>query len=539
MRREIDEYVWVLTNARKTAADRRLRTVTGLGRALEVHPAQVTRWEHGEVRPSDTTLRRYEETLGLSPHRLGLPLAFLRRTRDRLGRSTRALTPIEPDDRVRATDLLERALGGEPMSGVDWLDLTDVLSRHDGVLLRERDWTHLLSRLVLELAVNRSVEYAARWESATRIVGTPASAGALLTLAEAAVGEAEPMPFAEYAGLLQYSADPAALALLTAQTLRPRTEDTQWAAIFALGAWAQDPRMVVGLRGGVLPVCVALLADPDTTPRMLRAAGWLARSLDPEGAPHLARALAARGADELAVTVVHSGAVRPDGLRVARAREAATAIESAGLPGSSPMLLDLLDEALSSADQETRGNALGALMLLPQGVPVGRWLAARLQAAVRDADVAEGLDLLAGLAWLAQDADLPVLLELLLDPATPVPLLWPLAKAFGNAASQPTGVDAAAPAGPPADAPELPADWAARVVTWASDAVARRGSAEGSTCAERSVSAASYALGMRGELAGLRRVAEVAGAPTSWSGSPQWWLRLPVAVRPSSGRPAA
>lgn len=297
--------------------------------------------------------------------------------------------------------------------------------------------------------------------------------------------------------------------------------------------------MVVGLRGGVLPVCVALLADPDTTPRMLRAAGWLARSLDPEGAPHLARALAARGADELAVTVVHSGAVRPDGLRVARAREAATAIESAGLPGSSPMLLDLLDEALSSADQETRGNALGALMLLPQGVPVGRWLAARLQAAVRDADVAEGLDLLAGLAWLAQDADLPVLLELLLDPATPVPLLWPLAKAFGNAASQPTGVDAAAPAGPPADAPELPADWAARVVTWASDAVARRGSAEGSTCAERSVSAASYALGMRGELAGLRRVAEVAGAPTSWSGSPQWWLRLPVAVRPSSGRPAA
>ncbi len=509
-----DEYVWVLRNARLSGSDPELTTAAAFARALGVHPAQVTRWERGEVQQREPVLRRYEQALGLCEQQLSLVLAFLARTRSRLAPPHRAVELDEPRRR-EVSSLLESAVGWQPLTGPQWLMLTAVLADRRTVILRDRDWSELLLRLTRELAVTCGLDYAARWESAARLVGNIGSARSVLAVAESVLSEAEPMPFSEYAALLQYSPDPAALALLVDEAIRARSQDTRWASLFAIGTWARDPQVAARVAPQVLPVVHETLNDRRACHALTLSAAWLARVLDPAGAPQLARALAASGGSEAARTVLLEGNALPARLRQARVRQTLSAIADAGLPAGDPVLDGIVEEALTSAEQEVRGNALGALMLIPQGVPIAGIAARRLDQALAGGGP-DGLrtanDVLTTLSWLARPDQLAWLVDRLVATDTDPALHWPLARAAGNC---------------PAPGGETLAACDERVVAWAT------GRLGAGAEADRAITAAAcYVVGMHGRTDLLRQLSEHTAGHGRWAGSPLWWLRLPAAIRP-------
>jgi hypothetical protein len=144
-----DEIQWVLRNARLHAADPALRSAAGFaqgaGRAAPVHRAQVGRWEGGGVDLTRALVRRYESVLELPEGPLLSAIDLFARSREPI-RSAAALPPRGEPDVAETLELLERALGDDRMTGLDWDRLSDHLGRMPHAMIRSSDWEALFRR---------------------------------------------------------------------------------------------------------------------------------------------------------------------------------------------------------------------------------------------------------------------------------------------------------------------------------------------------------------------------------------------------------
>lgn len=127
--------------------------------------SRLSRWESGAAAVPDAAVRAYEEILGLRPDSLRGAMGI-------------AAKPAVPEGDALPPQLFDavvgRALDGNA-TGQDWLELTDELVRERHIYLRSRDWTQLTARLLSEQARATSVAYTARLVAATRLASHPSA----------------------------------------------------------------------------------------------------------------------------------------------------------------------------------------------------------------------------------------------------------------------------------------------------------------------------------------------------------------------------
>ena len=125
------------------AQRRRLRRRWRPGAGRAPGPGRALGGRPGRDHPG--LVRRYETVLGLPEGQLLAAIDFFSRSRNPV-RPAATLSPPGPPDVDATLVLLEKALGEERMSGLEWDRLSDSLGRMPHAMVRAGDWERLLRR---------------------------------------------------------------------------------------------------------------------------------------------------------------------------------------------------------------------------------------------------------------------------------------------------------------------------------------------------------------------------------------------------------
>lgn len=240
---------WLLRTSRLYGPDDRFVTGSVFAqafrgpRALGVHSAQITRWELGTVPATYSTLRQYEDLLGLPSHGLVAVADMIHREfRGGCGRSFLDRSPAaDPVAARRDThDLLDRALGGDLMPAMAWDRLTSNLWALPDIYLYPKSlWANIAQRLLAEMVVSEGVQWVRRSESLNRLLGHSQGELPVITSCAALVGDSCSPAFVEPLMVLESSAHPEAARQVIAQLQRPTNDDAHdgawWSAAEKIG----------------------------------------------------------------------------------------------------------------------------------------------------------------------------------------------------------------------------------------------------------------------------------------------------------------
>ena len=522
-----DEIRWVLRNARLHAADPALRSAAGFaqgaGRAAPVHRAQVGRWEGGGVDLTRALVRRYESVLELPEGQLLSAIDLFARSHEPI-RSAAALAPRGEPDVGETLELLERALGDDRMTGLDWDRLSDHLGRMPHAMIRSSDWEALFRRLLQEVGLCLHLEYAQRTEALARLAGHPRSGGVVARLAAEAVARPDAQFYNDTLSLLQYTRDPQALSVMLDQLRDPTSSSALRGCLIVLTTLVRGTRLDVDVRREAVRLAVQHLRDPDHSYLVHRGAANLVRALGP-ASQRLANVLTAEDRRAAASIIRDGRAVSAQAVREAQRRIKAVLEAGEGRAAAGePVLATLLQTALGQTNEEDRDNALGILMLSPQSRIIGRVHAAAFSAAVDRGDLVVAHEAVSVLLWVGQPEDLDMFERVALSPATPCSVAMQAAYVVGNTVE---------PATRRRD--ERETSFARR----AAEVVATGSTAVGNEDTEL-LRGLVYVLGMRGRhdlLTALQAALPVPGddplaMPEIARGILGWWLAVPDHLRP-------
>ncbi|GGM88894.1 hypothetical protein GCM10009721_12530 [Terrabacter tumescens] len=436
-----DEVQWVLRNARLHAADPALRSAAGFaqgaGRAAPVHRAQVGRWENGGVEVTRALVRRYESVLELPEGQLLAAVDFFARSRHPV-RPAAALPPRTDPDVDATLALLERALGDERMSGLDWDRLSDSLGRMPHVLVRTSDWERLFRRLLQELGLGLQLDYAQRAEALARLAGHPRSGAVVARLAAEVVARPDAQFYNDTLSLLQFTRDPEALSVLFDQLRAPTNASSLRACLIVLTTLVRGARLEPETRLEAIRLAVQHLRDPDQPYLVHRGAANLVRTLGPAGSHRVAAVLTAEDR-RVAASIIRDGrAITSQAIREAhqRIRAVLEAGEGRAAAGE-PVLGGLLQTALGETNEEDRSNALCILMLSPQASIIGTVHASAFADAMARGDHVAAHESATVLTWMGQLEDLDLFERVALSPATPPTVAMEAGYVVGNVVEPP------------------------------------------------------------------------------------------------------
>ncbi len=517
---------WVLRNARTHAADPSRRTAIGFAAAAGVHRSQVGRWENGTVDVTYELVRRYEETLHLPEGQLLAVIDVFNRTL--LPRPTEsALYPRDEPDVERTLELLERALGTERMTGLEWDHLSLNLDRMPHALIRATDWEHLIRRCNQEIAVSLELNFLQRYGAAARFVRHPRSAAIVTQIAADILRDPGAQIYADVASVLRFTTHPEAIAVLLGQLREPTNDHALRAAYLALTSLVAGGRLGREVTIEAVRLAVEHLRDLDRPFRVRRGAANLLRAVDLPGRERLAAGLSIDNQRFAASIIMEGHARAADELRELTSR-VRRALEQALSPEEQhdPVLTTVLGAAIGEANEEINGAALAVLMLSPQGRVIGITYAAELDAALRRGDHVAAHECLSVLSWLMQPEVLDPLTDLACSRTAGAELAYDAANAVGNCSEAP---------GPARSARDL--RLRDRLVAVLDDPAD-----DAST--EQQIRGLIYALGMRGRYdlidllaadldTGELQVRTPAVGRTIQS-SLSWWQDLPSQVRPQA-----
>lgn len=520
--------LWVLRNARVHARDPQLRTARGFadggGRAPAVHRSQVGRWESGAVEVGHELVRRYERVLGL-PHGQLLATIDVFSRAVLPARAPAALHPRTDPDLAGTLELVERVLGAERLSGIDWFTLSNDLERIPYALIRPADWESLLRRVNDEVGISLELEFALRYGAAVRFVRHPHTGPVVAQLAADVLRDPSAQVYADVASVLRYTSHPAAIAVLLAQLREPINNHALRSALLALTSLVAGARLELPTTVEATRLAIAHLRDTDRPFRVRRGAANLLRAVD---LPHRDRLAAGLTSDNqrFAASIILAGrARRADEVRELerRVRRSLAQLLSAA-HREEPVLATVLAAAIGEANEETSGAALAVLMLSPQGRVVGLTYADELVATLRRGDVVAAHECLTVLSWLMQPEALDPLTGLACDPRIDADLAYEIASAVGNCLELRGAVR---------DARER------RLSDRLADVVRTPGPAPD---VEARIRGLAYALGMRGRRDLIARLADDLRAGRLTAATPgagakaaellAWWLRLPAHIAP-------
>lgn len=171
---------WLLRSNRRFGEDRALRTGRGFAAAFRsdgsspLAPSHVTRWECGDLAPSTSTILRYEQLLGLPPRYLVVSIDTLLRAED-LRNPNRQTWGADSDHTLRRLhELLDLATGSSRMTGAEWGELADTVSRSPWLVLHPTGlWRAITARLLGELVVASGVAWFQRQEAISQLLEHP------------------------------------------------------------------------------------------------------------------------------------------------------------------------------------------------------------------------------------------------------------------------------------------------------------------------------------------------------------------------------
>lgn len=514
---------WVLQNARLHAHDLGMRSASSLARGTDgyppVHRAQVGRWENGASTVSYDLVRRYETMLDLPEGQLLCAIDYLARDEQPVRPAPALPRPLKPDAAVEATDLLERALAEDQMSGHDWDRLSAVVGTLPNIVLRHRDWEAVLRRCTLEIGVNVDLEFGLRDEAAARLAGHPRSGPVVADMARQILDDPVAQIYSDTVALLQYCPDPLSWQVLVRHLAAPTNDGSLWACLYTLttlvrgGHLPEQSRTVAGTHA------LDVLRDTACPFRVHRAAANLLRALDVPTRTRIATGLRADARRHVA-SILIEGSALPDGDLQKVSRRIGERLHTSLGPTSSrsPVLRELIQTAIGNTHDEDRSNALAILMLSPQGAPIGSAYADELRQARSVGHTVGVHESLSVLTWLLQPDDVDTLAELMCEPGTDAVTSMEAAIAIGN--RRPTDEQSA----------QKLADRVLGSAESHLDQVPRGGEgvAEADRCLARGH---AYVLGMHGRLEQLHalkaRLDAGARGRRAWSDAVGWWLNLP------------
>lgn len=223
---------WLLVHNRLYAPDPLLRTSRGLAAALTtlatppVDHSTVVRWEKGHSRVPLHVLRRYEQLLEMPAGRLSAIVASLGGVSPR-GRTAPARDPV----------LLEKCLGHDPVTAVEWADLVDALVRsRPGP--PPAQWRALAHRLVVEMTISTGWHYLLRLSALQRLHQHPQGGPALLAAVERFIADPACQVVVDPVALLAGSREPRAEQRLLSMLHAPRNDSELRDALIA---WTTKP----------------------------------------------------------------------------------------------------------------------------------------------------------------------------------------------------------------------------------------------------------------------------------------------------------
>jgi hypothetical protein len=204
-----------------------------------VSESTVSRWETASAQATFSTVRRYEELLGLAEGALVAPADTLHRYTSPHARPAPVLSrhrSTEPGSAPyrEIEELLELARSTAAMSGADWDRLTSMLAVQPSLMLvPSRLWTDLSARLLEEMVVSGGQAWMQRSEALHRLLGHPVGQAAAVAACTDLVGDATSQVFIEPMAVLDASAHPEASRHVLNQLTRPLNARSQYGALLA------------------------------------------------------------------------------------------------------------------------------------------------------------------------------------------------------------------------------------------------------------------------------------------------------------------
>lgn len=373
--------------------------------------SQISSWESGESRLTWAAVRRYEQLLRRPERQLAAAIDLTARA----GRPFKAepwlRRPQSSRDLASCTVLLDRAEGGDALSGSDWDNLSAGLVSSSMVLLSTYSWRRLIRRGMAELSAALGLAYVLRFEALARIAAHPPAVDAFVNEVRALVDEPGSPVFSEAISLLRFSPDHRAARLLQDLIETPRNP-----LVLAAALSTQSARSA-GTPTGPPPPAVgrqAMTYLQDAPYRVRRASADLLLAI-PEDARHTLAARLTGDAEDQATAAILTGS-HP----VSTARRAElTAFVFTEL--AEQLGRDLHDDVemqrrmqimLGNTNEEIRQQTLLVLMLSP----LRSALAGALAQALTDADDRHDLTMmheaLRPLTCLCQPAQLDLMTQL-------------------------------------------------------------------------------------------------------------------------------
>ncbi len=405
---------WLLRSNRLLAdVDPRLRSGKEFARLFrrtgegDLAPSQVTRWERGDTAVSRNVVRRYETMLGLAPDSLvtvGDAIRRADRTHTRSGSRiwnapARSRPDAAPGDHTELYELLELAGTGQPMDGLRWSTLGELLQgTPDLLLFPATTWDAVSGRLLAELVVADHREWLLRQEAMSKLVEHPVGARYAINQCIDLVRDRHSPAVLEPMSLLDVTRHPAANRYLLAQLAEPDDERALHAAALTIRQKA--------LRGHFDPGQLSTIA---TVAGRRAGDGWA-------GAPVSA------SLSELGTAMGRSAAAPSAGGRVRAVHPVSSRVAARAL-GEFPdaredeLLPYLVDEAVFDPDSERRMLAAMCLAATPYQAPIAGALVEEVRGDLVRRSRQLPLTVLRTLTTLSTDVHRPVIRHILSTPA--------------------------------------------------------------------------------------------------------------------------
>lgn len=456
----------------------------------------VSRWESGAISLPPWVPGAYESLLGLRPGLLSATADTVYRYHVSPTDAGALWARCQPVDRDVLDELLERVLGADPVSGVEWNRLSARIAGEPGLVLAPaRTWDLVSARLLTEMSVADGVEWMARAEAYHRLISHPR--GQLHAIAAAAEAAADRSAQSMIGTLSVFTASAHADAsrMVIRHITDPVTGRTFYGALLTSAKKLQyghfDSKQVVTL----LPVLADLLSSN------CEEAGLASRLL-----AMVPAALRARLPRYLGSAI--SSHPEPVPGSVLRMCEAITAGNASIVVD--PVLPPLVHEMLTDPVFDVRLCAMFLIYSSPYRSPVARALAGELLAGRRRRDDEHRMQrLLECLRVLGGPEERRLVEQLLLAPETTANIRDAAAYALGHVG------------GCTSDTFYRRA-FALHVQRWR-----RHRDRRDASVLDRLV----YAAGIAGRESPLRRVIVDAEQPSAVRAAATWWLNLPPHLR--------